>query len=158
MRAADPDFVYYIETRGPRMQQPFLRASPIDVSRIIRDALVRTHARRPCSRRPRSRWTVRSSTSEGALGIRARRGTPCRLGVRLRHAGAALLAPPHAPAQGAGLRRGGGPRDHRDRQALARTRVRPLYQLRGPAERFSASWKCRCRIRFSSRGRRRGPS
>ena len=35
-RAADPDFVYYIETRATR---PFLRASPIDVSRIVRDVL-----------------------------------------------------------------------------------------------------------------------
>jgi ATP-dependent DNA helicase DinG len=37
MRAADPDFVYYIETRGRGM---FLRASPIDVSRIVRDVLL----------------------------------------------------------------------------------------------------------------------
>ena len=36
MRADDPDFVYYIETRATR---PFLRASPIDVSRIVRDVL-----------------------------------------------------------------------------------------------------------------------
>ncbi len=56
MRAADPDFVYYIETRGPgrsanadrpasagssgrEATRPFLRASPIDVSRIVRDVL-----------------------------------------------------------------------------------------------------------------------
>ena len=36
MRAADADFVYYIEVRGRGL---FLRASPIDVSRIVRDAL-----------------------------------------------------------------------------------------------------------------------
>ena len=36
MRADDPDFVYYLEQRGHGM---FLRASPIDVSRIVRDAL-----------------------------------------------------------------------------------------------------------------------
>ena len=36
MRAADPDFVYYIETRGRSL---LLRASPIDVSRIVRDVL-----------------------------------------------------------------------------------------------------------------------
>jgi len=36
MRAADPDFVYYVETRGRGI---FLRASPIDVSRIVRDVL-----------------------------------------------------------------------------------------------------------------------
>ena len=48
MRAADPDFVYYIETRGRPAgtgssgrfaPQLFLRASPIDVSRIVRDVL-----------------------------------------------------------------------------------------------------------------------
>ncbi len=56
MRAADPDFVYYIETRargrsanadrpasagpsGREATRPFLRASPIDVSRIVRDVL-----------------------------------------------------------------------------------------------------------------------
>ncbi len=36
MRAGDPDFVYYVETRG---RGTFLRASPVDVSRIIRDSL-----------------------------------------------------------------------------------------------------------------------
>src|SRR6185436_6101263 len=36
LRAGDPDFVYYVETRGRGI---FLRASPVDVSRIIRDSL-----------------------------------------------------------------------------------------------------------------------
>jgi ATP-dependent DNA helicase DinG len=36
MRASDPDFVYYLEMRG---RATFLRASPVDVSRIVRDAL-----------------------------------------------------------------------------------------------------------------------
>jgi ATP-dependent DNA helicase DinG len=36
MRADDPDFVYYIEVRARGI---FLKASPVDVSRIIRDAL-----------------------------------------------------------------------------------------------------------------------
>ncbi len=36
MRASDPDFVYYVEARGRGL---FLRASPIDVSRLVRDAL-----------------------------------------------------------------------------------------------------------------------
>ena len=56
MRASDPDFVYYVETRGRGRSanadrptsagspgraatRPFLRASPIDVSRIVRDVL-----------------------------------------------------------------------------------------------------------------------
>ena len=36
MRADDPEFVYYVEARGRGF---FLRASPIDVSRTVRDAL-----------------------------------------------------------------------------------------------------------------------
>ncbi|MBI4887372.1 MAG: ATP-dependent DNA helicase [Acidobacteria bacterium] len=36
LRAGDPDFVYYVETRGRGL---FLRASPIDVSRIVQEAL-----------------------------------------------------------------------------------------------------------------------
>ena len=36
LRADDPDFVYYLETRGRGL---YLRASPVDVSRIVRDAL-----------------------------------------------------------------------------------------------------------------------
>ena len=36
LRAADTDFVYYVEARGRGV---FLRASPIDVSRIVREAL-----------------------------------------------------------------------------------------------------------------------
>jgi ATP-dependent DNA helicase DinG len=36
IRAADPDFVYYVESRHTRL---FLRASPIDVSRIVRETL-----------------------------------------------------------------------------------------------------------------------
>jgi ATP-dependent DNA helicase DinG len=44
MRADDPDFVYYVESRGTAAARGggpslFLRASPIDVSRIVRDAL-----------------------------------------------------------------------------------------------------------------------
>jgi len=36
LRADDADFVYYVETRGRGL---FVRASPIDVSRVVRDAL-----------------------------------------------------------------------------------------------------------------------
>src|SRR5688572_13943653 len=38
MRADDPDFVYYIEARGRGF---FLRASPIDVSRVVQEALLK---------------------------------------------------------------------------------------------------------------------
>jgi ATP-dependent DNA helicase DinG len=36
MRASDPDFVYYLEARGRGI---FFKASPVDVSRIVREAL-----------------------------------------------------------------------------------------------------------------------
>lgn len=36
MRASDPDFVYFVESRGRSVH---LRASPIDVSRLVQDAL-----------------------------------------------------------------------------------------------------------------------
>ncbi|MBI4264146.1 MAG: ATP-dependent DNA helicase [Acidobacteria bacterium] len=36
LRAGDPDFVYYLEVRGRRI---FLKASPVDVSRIVRETL-----------------------------------------------------------------------------------------------------------------------
>lgn len=41
MRAADPDFVYYLETRGGTdpSTRLWLRASPVDVSRIAREVL-----------------------------------------------------------------------------------------------------------------------
>ena len=67
IRASDPDFVYYLETRGRGV---FLRASPIDVSRIVRDALF-----------DRMRATVLTSATlavdgsfeyvKGRLGLRA---------------------------------------------------------------------------------------
>ena len=66
LRASDPDFVYYVETRGRAL---FLRAAPIDVSRIVRDALL-----------DRMRTTVLTSATlavdgsfayvKGRLGIR----------------------------------------------------------------------------------------
>ena len=37
LRASDPDFVFFVETRGRGL---FLRAAPIDVSRIVRDEVV----------------------------------------------------------------------------------------------------------------------
>ena len=39
IRADDPDFVYYVESRGRDAARLFLRASPIDVSRIVQEAL-----------------------------------------------------------------------------------------------------------------------
>jgi ATP-dependent DNA helicase DinG len=39
IRGDDPDFVYYVESRGRDATRLFLRASPIDVSRIVQEVL-----------------------------------------------------------------------------------------------------------------------
>ncbi len=69
LRAADPDYVYYLELRGRGV---FLKASPIDVSAIVRDVLI-----------DRMQSTVLTSATltidgsfdyvRGRLGIRAAR-------------------------------------------------------------------------------------
>jgi ATP-dependent DNA helicase DinG len=66
MRATDADFVYYIEVRGRGI---FLRASPIDVSRIVREALF-----------DRMRTTVLTSATLAVDGSFAY--VKARLGVR----------------------------------------------------------------------------
>ena len=102
MRAADPDFVYYIETRGrPAGTGLFLRASPIDVSRIVRDVLFE-----------RVRAVVLTSATlavdgsfeyvKGRLGVREAEGL--RVASEFDYAAQALLylprslPPPRAPA------------------------------------------------------------
>jgi ATP-dependent DNA helicase DinG len=72
IRAGDPDFVYYVEARGRDATRLILRASPIDVSRIIQDSLF-----------DRMRATVLTSATvavegsfqyvKGRLGIRGAR-------------------------------------------------------------------------------------
>ena len=108
LRAEDPDFVYYIETRGRDTSRPFLRASPIDVSRIIRALLF-----------DRVRSTVLTSATlavddsfeyvRGRLGIRS--AVELRVASEFDYAAQALLylprrlPPPKAPgfAQAAAL-------------------------------------------------------
>lgn len=103
MRAADPDFVYYIETRGHGQSatRPFLRASPIDVSRIVREVLFE-----------RMRAIVLTSATlavddsfeyvKGRLGIR--QADELRVSSEFDYASQALLylprrlPPPKAPA------------------------------------------------------------
>jgi ATP-dependent DNA helicase DinG len=118
MRAADPDFVYYIETRGrgrsANADRPasagssgreatrlFLRASPIDVSRIVREVLFE-----------RMRAIVLTSATlavdgsfeyvKGRLGIR--QSEELRVASEFDYAAQALLylprrlPPPKAPA------------------------------------------------------------
>ncbi len=131
MRAADPDFVYYVEARGRGM---FLRASPIDVSRIVRDALF-----------DRMRATILTSATlavdgsfeyvKGRLGIRE--ADEVRVASEFDYARQALLYLPRRmpPPKAPNFRRGGRARDDRAAQAIARARVRALHQLRRAAHR-----------------------
>ena len=45
LAADDPRFVHFIEARGRGVS---LRAAPIDVAGIVRDAVIGGRARRPC--------------------------------------------------------------------------------------------------------------
>ena len=129
LRGDDPDLVYFLETRGRGI---FLRAAPVDVSRLVREALF-----------DRFRSVVLTSATLAVDGcVRLRQG-PARTArsrrdpragrVRLRLAGAALPAAADAAAQVAGIRGGGGGGGDRHPAAHARAGVRALHQLRGAA-------------------------
>ncbi|MBI3049452.1 MAG: ATP-dependent DNA helicase [Acidobacteria bacterium] len=138
LRAGDPDFVYYVETRGQgrsanadrpasagssgrHATRPFLRASPIDVSRIVRDALF-----------DRMRATVLTSATlavdgsfayvKGRLGIRDAKDL--RVASEFDYARQALLYLP---------RRVPSPRTTAFAQAAAREVIEILKRSRGRA-------------------------
>jgi ATP-dependent DNA helicase DinG len=118
MRAADTDFVYYLEVRGRGM---FLRASPIDVSRIVREALF-----------DRMRTTVLTSATlavdgsfayvKGRLGIRD--ATEVRVASEFDYAHQALLYLP---------RRMPPPKALNFAEAVARETIELLKRSRGRA-------------------------
>ena len=155
MRADDPDFVYYVESRGRGAL--FLRASPIDVSRIVRDALF-----------DRLRSVVLTSATlavdgsfdyvKGRLGIA--RPTRCASPSEFDYATQALLylprrmPPPKAPAFAEAAAR----EVDRVAEALARPRVRAVHQLRRAAHRAAVRRDGAATIRSWSRARRRDPS
>ena len=111
LRADDPDFVYYIEARGRGF---FLRASPIDVSRMVREALF-----------DRFRTVVLTSATlavdgsfdyvKGRLGLRDADEIRVPSEFDFGAAGAAVPAAADASAEVAGVRRGRGARSHRAR-------------------------------------------
>ena len=73
LRASDPDYVYFLELRGKGI---FLRASPIDVSAIVRDVLL--------ARNEGSVLTSATLTVDGSFDyIRSRLGVDHALEVRL---------------------------------------------------------------------------
>ncbi len=131
LAASDPDFVYFVEFRGKGV---FLRAAPIDVSSIVRDALV--------DRMQTTVFTSATLTVDGRfdyvrerLGIRRRRRAAAAVRVRLLAAGGALPAAAHARSALERLHRSGRARSRRDPQADRRPGVRPVHQLRDDADR-----------------------
>ena len=154
LRACDPDFVFFLETRGRGL---FLRAAPIDVSRIVRDA-----GRGPLQGHGADLgdagrgWRVRLRA--WPAGHPGRRGGAAALGVRLRAAGHSLPAQAHAAAARPRVCRRRGPRVPRDSAPDARARLRPLHQLRHAARRGATAahwaWRIRCWCRAPPRAAR----
>ena len=147
-----PGYVYFLEIRGRGV---FLRASPIDVSTIVREVLLdrmtahgadlgdadrRRLVRlrpRPARRPPRARscGSTRSSTT------RARRSSTCR-----------AACPTRGRREFVG---GGGARGRRDPEADARPRLRAVHELRQPARGAPARVEPSSSIRSSCRAPRR---
>jgi ATP-dependent DNA helicase DinG len=118
MRASDPDFVYFLEVKGRGV---FLRASPIDVSALVRDALL-----------DRMRATVLTSATlavdgsfeylKGRLGIR--HADEIRVASEFDYARQALLYLP---------RRMPPPKSPSFAEAAARETIAILMRSRGRA-------------------------
>lgn len=118
LRAGDPDYVYYVETRGRGV---FLRASPIDVARIVQEALF-----------DRMRATVLTSATlavdgsfdyvKGRLGIR--KAEELRVASEFDYASQALLYLP---------RRVPSPKAPAFAEAAAREVIEILTRSRGRA-------------------------
>ena len=116
LRAGDDDYVFFVEFRGRGV---FLRASPIDVSAIVRELLL-----------DRMRTTILTSatlTVDGAFDYirdaawhRRRRRGASPLGVRLRAAGDPVPAAAHARSARRPIRGGGRTRGDRNPEADAR--------------------------------------
>ncbi len=129
LRADDTGFVYYLDVRGRGV---FLRASPIDVSDIVRDLLI-----------DRMTGTVLTSATltvdgsfeyvRGRLGIR--KASEIRLPSEFDYStpGDSLSAETHARSAFARVRPRRRAGSHRDREAHERTRLRAVHQLRKPA-------------------------
>ncbi len=125
LRAGDPDYVYYLETRGRGV---FLRASPIDVSTIVRELLI-----------DRMQATVLTSATlsvagsfdyvRGRLGVREAGEIRLPSEFRYRGPGDSLSARGHAGPAVTALRLRSQPRGAGNPEADRGPRVRPLHQL-----------------------------
>ena len=151
LRADDPGYVYFLETRGRGV---FLRASPIDVSTIVRDVLLRPDARDGADLGDADGGR-RFDYVRGRLGLR--RAQEIRLDSEFDYQRQAILYLPKKNAGPAGARIRGRrcPRDPRHPQADPRARVRAVHELREPARGATGSPPPSSSIRFSSRVARR---
>ena len=136
LRAGDPEFVYFVEFRGKGV---FLRASPIDVSAIVRELLF-----------DRMRTTVLTSatlTVDGELRLHPRAGwasvAPTKCGCRRSSTSrqqAMLYLPPRMPdPRSPDFAMAAGRQVIEILKRIARPRVRAVHQLRdaarGPGDR-----------------------
>ena len=129
LRAGDPAYVYFVEFRGKGV---FLRASPIDVSAIVRELLL-----------DRMRATVLTSatlTVDGTFDyVRGRLGIAhadeVRLPSEFDYATQAILyLPPRMPdPRSPEFAMAAGTAGRRDPEAQPRARVRAVHELRGAA-------------------------
>ena len=132
LRANEPDYVYFLETRGRGL---FLRAAPIDVSTILRDVLF-----------DRMKATVLTSatlTVEGTFDfVRSRLGTRKIRSDAVRQAAARVRLPAAGDSVSAAADAGSalgrfhgrsGARDHQHPRSHAGARVRAVHQLRRAA-------------------------
>ncbi len=129
LAADDPAFVHYLEARGRGVS---LRAAPIEVSRIIRTAIIGDRAA-----------TVLTSATlavEGGfdyvkarLGLADAEAIQVPIGVRLRTAGHAVSARGDARSAVAGLQSRGGVDDWRSAGPDAGTRLRAVHVVCGDA-------------------------
>ena len=128
LRADDPTYVYFVEFRGRGV---LLRASPIDVSGIIRELLLdKMHRHRADLGDAHGRRRVRlHPESARDLGCR---GGATTLGVRLRAPDDPLSSSPYARSAVSGFcARRGHPGD-RNSEAYSRPRFCAVHQLRDP--------------------------
>jgi ATP-dependent DNA helicase DinG len=129
LRASDPDFVYFVEFRAKGV---FLRASPIDVSAIVHDALV--------NRMQTTIFTSATLTVDGRFDyVRARLGIRGAGELRLPSEfdfsrQAVLYLPPRMPdPRSSDFTAAAGSRG--DSEANRGEGLRPLHQLRGDENR-----------------------
>ena len=131
LQANDRDYVYYLEQRGRGV---FLRASPINVSSLVRNLLLDRFAAAVLTS---ATLAVEGSFAyvRSRLGIERCEEIQLTVRVRLRVAGAALPAEADAVAEDGRLRARRSPRGSRHPPSDEGAGLRAVHELRGAADR-----------------------